>query len=333
MRGNETIIAKRLRRSKTLTLLLVVLFTLSTMSLPACSDDNGSPQRFVQAMVYFEDAGPVAIATVRDGAKNLVSDAILTINNRPLEVVYLGDEASVEGGVPYFYLELRDLKGGDSLSFVAKYLNGTIFYAPTPAQIPMPLKLVEPTPEQSIRPGEEVVVSWTGGEGGTYMAALYADNQGAEEYIDLQKYAGVTRITVPAGVIREGFGIIGAAALDGDISTVQSGTGGLADESSFVVFTYAVASIDAGPAAVVSSGGISWHPGCPKDGWGPERATDWCIKQPWMVIVLRLIIWTRHWVHDSAHFPPCPAKDGGDYCMAYMTLYGKHWQQNCLCPR
>ena len=64
MRCIETIIANRLRRSKTLTLLLVVFFTLSTMFLPACSDNENTtpPQRVVQAMVSFDDEGPVATA-------------------------------------------------------------------------------------------------------------------------------------------------------------------------------------------------------------------------------------------------------------------------------
>ncbi|MBT7070037.1 MAG: hypothetical protein HN975_04010 [Anaerolineae bacterium] len=54
----------KLRRPKTLSLLLVVFFTLSTMSLPACSDNdnNTTPQRVVQAMVYFDDEGPAATA-------------------------------------------------------------------------------------------------------------------------------------------------------------------------------------------------------------------------------------------------------------------------------
>ena len=78
MRFSETIMANKLRRSKTLTLLLVVLFTLSTMSLPACSDsdNNTVAQRVVHATVYFDDEGPAATAWVQDGDQNFVSDAL-----------------------------------------------------------------------------------------------------------------------------------------------------------------------------------------------------------------------------------------------------------------
>ena len=333
MSTNETIMANKLRRSKTLSLLLVILFTLSTISLPACSDNDNNTvsQRAVQAIVFFDDEGPAAVAWVWDGAKNFVSDASLSINDRAFEIT----EASDEDSVPVYHLKLYDLTGGDSLTFVANRSDGTLIYAPPIAQIPMPISLIEPVPDQSINPGEELVVRWAGGEGGTHIAALYADNQGAEEYMDIQKYAGVTQITVPAGVIREGLGIIGAAALVGDIPTVQSGTSGLTDESSFVAYRVAEASIDVKPATDVGLGGVKWHEGCPKEkGWGPERANQFCsVKSGKYVAIMREIIWRIHWKQDEAHYPPCPATCGLNYCKGYLTLYGVHWQENCLCPR
>jgi len=226
MNVNETIMANKLRRSKILSLLLVVLFTLSTMSLPACSDNdnNTPPQRVVQAMVYFEDEGPAATAWVQDGDQNFVSDAILSINNRPFEVTLFGDEASDEDSLPIYYLELHDLKGGDSLTLVAKRPDGTVIYAPPSAQIPMPLELVEPEPDQTIVPGEEVVVRWAGGDGGTHIAAFYADNLGEEQYLNVQKYGDVESITVPPGIIREGGGLVGAAVLSGDHVSLKTNT-------------------------------------------------------------------------------------------------------------
>ena len=238
MRGNETIIANRLRQSKTLSLLLVVLFTLSIMSLPACSDNDNNtvPQRVVQATVYFDDEGPAATAWVQDEDQNFIPDAILSINDRPFEVTFLGDEASDENGIPIYYIELYDLKGGDSLTFVAKRPDGTVIYAPPSAQIPMSLELVEPEPDQTIVPGEEVIVRWAGGEGATHIAAFYADDLGEEQYLDVQQYGDVESITVPPGIIREGGGIIGAAALSGDHHSFQVDSGDDQLESSFVVF-------------------------------------------------------------------------------------------------
>ncbi len=104
---NETFMANKSRRSRTLLLLLMVFMAFSIMCLPACSgDDDGSPQRVVQATVYFEDEGPAAIAWVQGAAQNFVSDAILSINGRPFEVILLGDEASDEDSVPIYYMTI-----------------------------------------------------------------------------------------------------------------------------------------------------------------------------------------------------------------------------------
>ena len=103
----------------------------------------------------------------------------------------------------------------------------------------MPLELVEPESDQTIVPGEEVVVRWAGGEGATHIAAFYADDLGEEQYFEAQKYEAVDSITVPAGIIREGGGIIGATALSGDHVSFQVNVGADQLDSSFVVFRLA----------------------------------------------------------------------------------------------
>lgn len=343
MRGNETIIANRLRRSKTLTLLLVVLFTLSTMSLPACSDNdsNTPPQRVVQATVSFDYEGPAATAWVQDGDQNFVSDAVITINDRPLELVLLGDGESDEDSVPIYYLELYDLKGGDSLTLVAKRSDGTLIYAPPSAQIPMPLELVEPEPDQTIVPGEEVVVRWVGGEGASHIAAFYEDDLGEEQYLDLQKYGDVESITVPPGIIREGGGIIGAAALSGDHSSFQTNMTEDTSVPYFLVYRDAaiVATIDQPSAEGYSSGcspeqkqrpqtGVC----CPNSPMSGYAAGPACLAEH--AVIVGAVVWGTRWGMDAKAYPPCPVPGGPmGYCVGYSTNYSHTtWTKGCMCP-
>ncbi len=346
MSANETIMENKLRRSKTISLLLVVLFTLSTMSLPACSDNDNSSvsQRVVHASVYFDEEGTAAVAWVQDRDQNFVSDAILTINNRPFEVIFLGDEESDEDSVPIYYLELYDLKGGDSLTFVAKRPDGTVIYAPPSSQIPMPLELVEPEPDQTLVPGEEVVVHWAGGEGSSHIAAFYADDLGEAQYWNVQKYGDVESITVPPGIIREGGGIIGAAALSGDHSSVQVSTSADPVELSFLVIRVAAVSIPnetylersrAGcpPGQKMGNAGIC----CPHRIDPYTKARDICVLD--FIIPFGAIIWTARYASDARKYPPCLVRDPFgilspyEYCVRYTSMYAADiWSRGCVCP-
>ena len=339
---NQTSVANTLRRSRTLSLLLVLLFTLSTMSLPACSDsdNNTVAQRVVHATVYFDDEDPAATAWVQDGDQNFVSDAILSINGRPFEVITLGDEESDEDSVPIYYLELHDLKGGDSLTFVAKRSDGTLIYAPPAAQIPMPIELVEPEPDQAIIPGEEVVVSWTGGEGGSHIAAFYADDLGEEQYLDVQKYGEAEAITIPAGIIMEGGGIIGAASLSGDSASFQVNVGADQLDSSFVVFRQAADLIPDQTVLEGNSGGCP--PGqrkgssgrcCPDSGDSFATSTSLCMLE--MVAIFGHALWGARYGIDAGKFPKCSGYVPGHvgYCMYYSLCFSHYkWMAGCNCP-
>ena len=340
---NETIMANKLRRSKTLSLLLVVLFTLSTMSLPACSDNdnNTSPQRVVQATVFFEDEGPVAIASVLDGAKNLVSDAIITINGRPLELHFLGDElwegaGEGEGNVPYFYLEMRDLKGGDSLTLVAKHSDGRLIYAPASAQMPMPIELVEPSPDQTIFPGEEVVVRWVGGEGATHVEALYVPDQEGDVYQDVRRYGDVEQITVPSGVIKEGGGIIAAAAMSGDHPSFNSGPSEDAFVSSFVVSSYQGGHWEVTPETAL---GGRFPPDRSLSNSCPEAGTHACkgaakICLMATALLFGYFLWNTRYNMDKNNHPPCDFPLGFlGYCQTWISCQAPIvWVEGCLCP-
>ncbi len=341
---NETIMANKLRRSKILSLLMVVLFTLLTMSLLACSDndDHSVSQRVVQVTVSFDDEGPAATAWVLDGDQNFVSDAVLTINDRPFEVVFLGDEASDEDSVPIYYLELYDLEGGDSLTLVAKRSDGTIIYAPPPAQIPMSIELVEPEPDQMIVPGEEVVVRWAGGEGGSHIAAFYADDLGEEQYLDVQKYGDVEEITIPAGIIREGGGIIGAASLSGNSDSFETNASEEPLESSFVIYR--------GDGVLIQGQtvleGFNTR-GCPA-GQKVGRAGHCCTHNPAtgtpmimactaeMIAIVGIAVWGTRLAIDKANYKPCTIpgiQTPLNNCIQYSQYWAHYvWGRGCICP-
>ena len=341
MSVNETIMANKLRRSKTLSLLLVVLFTLSTMSLPACSDNdnNTASQRVVKAMVSCGDEGPVAMAWVQDGAQNFVSDAILSINDRPFELTFLDEEESDEDSVPTYYLDLHDLKGGDLLTLVAKRSDGTLIYTSPLAQIPMPIELVEPLPDQPIIPGEEVVVRWTGGEGCSHIAAIYADDLGEEQYMDVQKYGDVEFISVPPGVIREGGAVIGAAALSGDHPLLRSDPSDDPLASSFLVHSedaiviqaYDVNSINGSIVGLPLIPNIPPHD-CPSSPMSRAAANAVCVTEfitpPWALA----LVWSIRQHMDATCCSPCRLVPL-DYCRFYSVKYDHlHWARGCLCP-
>jgi len=345
MSVNETIMANKSRRSRTLLLLLVVLFSLSIICLPACSDNdnNTGSQRVVHVTVNFEDEGLAAVAWVQDGTQNFVSDATLSINDRPFELTVFGDEASDEDSAPIYSLELHDLKGGDSLTLVAKRSDGTLIYAPPSAQIPMALELVEPSVDQPIIPGEEVVVRWAGGEGASHIAAFYADDLGEEQYWNVQKYGDVESITIPPGIIREAGGIIGGAALSGDHPSFKINTSADPLESSFIVYRdQAIVIPD--QRALTSHGSCppGQYPGhsgacCPNSPMGKTAAGAICTTE--FVAIIGAIVWGVRSRIDRKEFAYCEKYCCGPahitfYCVNYSSLFSHwKWQRGCVCPQ
>lgn len=217
-----------------------------------------------------------------------------------------------------------------------------MIYASPSVQIPMPLELVEPEPDQAIVPGEEVVVSWTGGEGASHIAAVYADDLGEEQYLDVQKYGDVEAITIPEGIIREGGGIIGAAALSGDSASFQTNASAEPLESSFVVYRgdgipiqgqTVLEGFNAGCPSGQKVGGAghccTWYP-APR-GW---RTVTVCTAE--MVAIFGIAVWGIRLAIDKANFKPCtiPGKQTPlDYCIEYSQDWAHFvWGRGCICP-
>lgn len=337
----------KLKSSKTLPLLLVGFFTFSIMSMSACSDNdnNSTSQRIVQATVYFDDEGPAATAWVQDGDQNFVSDAILSINGRPFEVITLGDEESDEGNIPIYYLELYDLKGGDSLTLVAKRSDGRLIYGPPSAQIPMPLELVEPEPDQVVIPGEEVVVRWAGGEGSTHIAAFYAqDSREEEPYIEAGKFGELEFITLPQGVIRAGGGIIGVVAVSGSdlVFQEEKETGTLRSEFT-VPRTVGIHIQPEG--ALQALGALGACPAGQKVGgaghcctYSPSTGTTMvlaCVAEH--VAIVGIAVWGTRLAIDKANYKPCNIpgiQTPLNYCNQYSQYWSHYsWGRGCICPR
>ena len=347
----ETIMANKFRRSKSLSLFVMLLFTFSAMSLPACSDNDNSTtsQRVVHAMISFDDEGPVATAWVQDGDQNFVSDATISINNRLFEVILLGDGESDEDSVPIYYLELYDLKGGDSLTLLAKRSDGTVIYVPPSVRIPMPLQLVEPSADQSIIPGEAVEVRWTGGEGASYIGVLYADNSGEQQYWDVQGYDDAASIAIPSEVVLEGEGIIAASALSGDHFLFLENETAEALRSTFLIYRDDAIAITTGETVAESL-----NDGCPS-GQKKGSSGNCCPNSPdpllkavltctiGFVAIVGAALWGARWGLDANSYPPCRVIRSGSglnvlkspmaYCQVYAATYSHYnWQKGCVCP-
>jgi len=226
------------------------------------------------------------------------------------------------------------------LTLVAKRPDGTMIYASPSVQIPMPLELVEPEPDHAIVPGAEVVVSWTGGEGATHIAAFYADDLGEEQYLDVQKYGDVEAITIPEGIIREGGGIIGATALSGDSASFQTTAREEPVESSFFVHRDAAEYIQSqtileGFRGGCPSGTKIGHAGicCPH--FPNTKSTSNVICRREFKQINGAVFWGARRALDSKEYPPCKIRNGPwGYCLMYtMTWDHWNWQKGCLCPQ
>lgn len=225
------------------------------------------------------------------------------------------------------------------MTFVAKRSDGTLIYAPPSTQIPMLIEMVEPAPDQAIIPGEEVVVRWAGGDGATYVAALYADNEGVEEYFDLQKFGDVESITIPSGVIREGGGIIVAAALSGDHSSFQINTSADPFESSFLVYRADAIAI---PTDQTYNRAATCPPGykisprktgvcCPNNGMNPFPVTfAACTAE--FALIAGAVVWAARDIIDTRKFPTCRTTPL-QYCINYSNWFSHtEWKAGCWCP-
>ena len=177
----------------------------------------------VQAFVFADEDDVSALAFVMDQEENLLSEAMLTINDEPMNIGFLAAEdlkmdqeenllsdaidQTVKGVPsgdyqPFYFLDFLDLSEGDTVNFVAKGWHGSTLYSST-AVVPEKITLIEPQPDATFPPGEAVDIVWEGGEPSTLFQVVYAGGDGAVRYSsDVPQ--GQTAWTIPGSYIEEG---------------------------------------------------------------------------------------------------------------------------------
>ena len=149
---------------------------------------------------------------------------------------------------------------------------------------------------------------------------------------------------MPPGIIRDGGGIIGAAALSGDHSSVQVSTSADPVEHFFLVIRVAAVSIPnetylersrAGcpPDQKMGNAGIC----CPHRIDPYTKARDICVLD--FIIAFGAIIWTARYASDAHKYPPCRyvgpfgIPSPYVYCISYKSTYAvDRWSMGCVCP-
>jgi len=215
---------------KIIGILLVGLLGFSGCSSSEAENTSGYS---VQAVGLVAEYGLSVSAYVMDQEENLSSDAMLTINDEPMNIGFfavedlnkdreeiLSSDASDHplNGVPsgdyqpYYFLDLLDLNEGDTVNFVAKGNHGRTLYS-TSAEVPEKITLIEPPPDATFLPGQEVYIKWEGGEPTTCYEVLYVGGDGEFIYSsDILEQQG--EHTIPAGVIRSGAGFLFLSGFD-----------------------------------------------------------------------------------------------------------------------
>ena len=103
---------------------------------------------------------------------------------------------------PYYFLDLLDLNEGDTVNFVAKGRHGSTLYS-TSAVVPEKITLIEPPPDATFLPGQEVYIKWEGGEPSTCFEVVYVGEAGDLIYSS-ELLADQREHAIPAGVLEEG---------------------------------------------------------------------------------------------------------------------------------
>ena len=318
---------------------------VAIMGLMACSSDNDGtppPSYVVQATLSVDDDGPVAFAIVLDEVENLVSTPILSINGRPMEIDYFAgsdvDESGTGEIIPYYFLDLPDLKGGDTVQFLAVSPSGAKIFAPPPAIIPMAIELLEPQEGQEIIAGDEVLIRWTGGEGAKVFSAAYAALDGSALYSVEEAPGEAGSGTIPAGQTVQGDAVLGVGAIAGDIGVMVSFDNNfMSRESYFLVSREAGVQVFVQPKAVTRTHDVtqsSFY--CPpvSAGMGDYAANFSCMGQ-FAALGIGAIIWENRRQCDlkrSSDNNPCRSTTNIlQYCVEYGSRMGHaHWSSGCL---
>jgi len=327
------------------TVLFLLLLAVSIMCISACSSDSDNagvqPNYIVQATVSVDDDGPVAYALVMDGYENLVSNLDLTINGDPMTIIDSDDghSESTESGDRYSYytLELPELKGGDMVVFEARDRSGTLIYAPEPAVIPMPIVLLDPREGQDVIAGEEVNISWTGGEGADLFSAAYAALDGSATYSTYETPGEAGLVEVPPDHTVPGAAICGVGAITGEIDVVNAlGSDYFTRESYFIISRHTGIRIEIGMAGKISVIGRALT-ACPEEINGTTSYWNSTCIAEFAALGIGAIVWENRRQVEFKEYPVtkeyCDNLTNGalQYCSTYGASYGHgNWMTGCV---
>lgn len=209
--------------NKVIGILLIGLLGFSGCS---SSEAEDTTEYNVQAVGLVDGYGLSVTAYVMDQEENLSSDAMLTIDDNPMDIGFSaaedlnmdqndslsdGMDQTVTGGPsgdyqPYYFLNLVDVNERDTVNFVAKGRHGNTLYS-TSAVVPELITIIEPTGDDTLPASESVVVRWEGGAPCSQFRVSYYRGSDAELFSS-GTLQGSTEFIMPQHWIDEGWGVI-----------------------------------------------------------------------------------------------------------------------------
>ena len=201
----------------------ILLIGLLGFSGCSSSDAESSPAYNVQAFGLVDGSGLSVSAYVMDQEENLSSDAMLTINDEPMNIGFfaaedlnMDQEDSLPDainhtvrGVPsgdyqhFYFLDSVALNEGDTANFVARGRNGSTLYSSS-VVVPGKITLIEPPPDATFLPGQEVYIKWEGAEPSTCFVVVYVGGEAGDVIYSSELLVDQREYTIPAGVLEEG---------------------------------------------------------------------------------------------------------------------------------
>ncbi|NQT55728.1 MAG: hypothetical protein HQ551_05830 [Desulfobacteraceae bacterium] len=208
--------------NKSISILLVGL-----LGFLGCSgSDAGTSPYTVQAFGLADGSGLSVSAYVMDQEENLSSDAMLTINDEPMNIGFfaaedlnMDQEDSLPDAInhtvrgvpsgdyqPFYFLDSVALNEGDTANFVARGRDGSTLYSSS-AVVPEKITIIEPSGDEPLPAGEPVVVRWEGGAPCSQFRVIYYRGSDGEMFTS-GMIQGRTEFIMPAHWIDAGWGEI-----------------------------------------------------------------------------------------------------------------------------
>ena len=161
---------------------VISILLLGLLGFSGCSSSGAEDTSAfnVRAVGWVYENSMFASALVIDQEENLSYDAMLTINNEPMNIGFYDAEVQTTGDYyPYYFLDYIEVYEGDDVMFIAKARLGHTLYSNS-AVVPDRINIVEPQPEAQINPGDDINVKWEGGAPSTFFQVFYFVGESSE---------------------------------------------------------------------------------------------------------------------------------------------------------